>query len=74
MASKGINQAEFRVFGTLKRSGGWYVAHCPQLDISTQGRTRAEAKKNLAQASELFLESCIERGTLRQALKELGYR
>jgi predicted RNase H-like HicB family nuclease len=71
--AKGIIQAEFKLFGTLKRSGAWYVAHCPPLDITTQGRTQAEAKENLIEASELFLTSCLERGTLDQALKELGF-
>ena len=66
-------QAEFKLFGVMKRHGDWYVAHCPPLDLSTQGRTASEAKKNLIEASELFLNSCLERGTLDQALKELGF-
>lgn len=67
-------QAEFRLFGVLKKENGWYVAHCPPLDITTQGRTEAEAKKNLREASELFVLSCFERGTFEQALRELGWR
>jgi predicted RNase H-like HicB family nuclease len=66
-------QAEFRLFGTLKREGEWYIAHCPPLDITTQGRTEEEAKKNLIEASELFVVSCFERGTFEQALRELGW-
>jgi len=66
-------QAEFKLFGVMKRKGDWYVAHCPPLDLTTQGRTISEAKKNLTEASELFLISCLERGTLDQALKELGF-
>jgi len=65
-------QAEFKLFGTVKREGGWYVAHCPPLDVTTQGRSAAEAKENLREASELFIVSCLERGTLDQALRELG--
>lgn len=65
--------AEFTLFGTLKRDGEWWIAHCPPLDITTQGRTQSEAKKNLLEASELFLSSCLERGTLDLALKELGF-
>src|ERR1017187_9953785 len=52
-------QAEFRLFGTLKREGEWYIAHCPPLDITTQGRTEEEAKKNLIEASELFVVSSM---------------
>ena len=66
-------QAEFKLFGVVKRHGDWYVAHCPPLDLATQGRTYAEAKKNLVEASQLFIVSCLERGTLDQALKELGF-
>jgi predicted RNase H-like HicB family nuclease len=69
-----VIQAEFRLFGILKKENGWYIAHCPPLDITTQGRTEAEAKKNLREASELFVLSCFERGTFEQALRELGWR
>jgi predicted RNase H-like HicB family nuclease len=68
-----VVQAEFRLFGLLKKENGWYIAHCPPLDISTQGRTEDEAKKNLVEASELFVVSCFERGTFEQALRELGW-
>jgi predicted RNase H-like HicB family nuclease len=64
---------QFNFFGTLKRQGEWYIAHCPPLDLTTQGRTPAEARRNLAEAAELFLISCLERGTLDQALRELGF-
>jgi len=66
-------QAKFTLFGVVKRDGDWYIAHCPPLDITTQGRTLAEAKANLTEASELFITSCLERGTLEQAMKELGF-
>jgi len=66
-------QAEFKLFGVIKRQGDWYIAHCPPLDVTTQGRTFDEAKKNLIEASQLFIVSCLERGTLDQALKELGF-
>jgi len=66
-------QAEFRLFGTIKRQGRWYIAYCPPLDITTQGRTEVEARQNLIEASELFVVSCFERGTFEQALRELGW-
>lgn len=69
-----VVQAEFRLFGVLKKEDGWYIAHCPPLDITTQGRTEAEAKKNLREASEFFFISCFERGTFEQALRELGWQ
>jgi predicted RNase H-like HicB family nuclease len=70
---KVLVQAKFLLFGVIKRDGDWYIAQCPPLDLTTQGRTLAEAKANLIEASELFIVSCLERGTLDQALKELGF-
>ena len=70
---KNTIRAEFKLFGTIKRQARWYVAHCPPLDITTQGRTRDEAKRNLIEAAELFMTSCFERGTFEQALRELGW-
>ena len=64
---------QFNLFGVAHREGGVYFAHCPPLDITTQGRTLSEARDNLIEASELFVISCLERGTLDQALRELGF-
>jgi predicted RNase H-like HicB family nuclease len=65
-------QAEFHLYGQVKKRGKWFVAYCGPLDLSTQGKTCEEAKGNLIEASQLFLTSCIERRTFDQALKELG--
>ncbi len=70
---RGAIEVAFNLFGTVKREGDWYIAHCPPLDLTTQGRTVSEAKQNLVEASGLFIISCLERGTLDQALRELGF-
>ncbi len=41
----------------ISRDGNQYVAHCPDLDIASQGGTVAEARTNLTEAIELFLET-----------------
>jgi predicted RNase H-like HicB family nuclease len=64
---------QLKLFGMMKREDGWYIAHCPPLDITTQGRTQAEPRRNLSEATELFVISCLERGSLDQALRELGF-
>ncbi len=64
---------EFQLFGVVKREGDWFIAHCTSLDVTTQGRSLAQAKRNLKEAAELFLSSCMERGMLRQALRDLGH-
>lgn len=35
----------------------WYVAHCVELGVVSQGRTIEEAQANLKEAVELYLES-----------------
>lgn len=40
----------------IEREGNLYVATCPQFDVVTQGRTVEEARDNLKEAVELFLE------------------
>ncbi len=49
------------------------IASCPLLDVWTQGRGLEEAKKNIAEALNLFVISCLERGTLEAVLKECGF-
>ena len=70
---RGPIQVQFSLFGTVKRKNHWYIAHCPPLGLTTQGRTVSEARQNLLEASELFVISCLERRTLDQALRELGF-
>jgi len=38
----------------------YFIARIPELGITTQGKTREEAKKNLKEAVQLHLESLIE--------------
>lgn len=40
----------------LEREGDLFVAHCPELDVASQGATVEEATDNLREAVELFLE------------------
>lgn len=40
----------------IQREGELYVALCPEFDVVSQGTTVEEAKSNLIEALELFLE------------------
>ena len=40
----------------IEREGEWFVAQCPELDIASQGASVEEARRNLTEAIELFLE------------------
>ena len=41
----------------IEREDDGYVALCPELDIASQGDTVSEARTNLLEAIELFMES-----------------
>ena len=41
----------------IEREDDGYVATCPDLEIASQGETVAEARANLSEAIELFLET-----------------
>ena len=40
----------------ITKEGKWFVARCAELGVVSQGRTVEEAKKNLKEATELYLE------------------
>lgn len=44
----------------VNKEGRLFVALCPELDIVSQGGTRASATKNLQEAVRLFLETASE--------------
>lgn len=41
----------------IEREGDGYVSLCPELDIASQGNTIEEARDNLREALELFVET-----------------
>jgi predicted RNase H-like HicB family nuclease len=40
----------------IEREGDGYVSLCPELDISSQGKSIEQARDNLREALELFFE------------------
>ncbi|MGH7814294.1 MAG: type II toxin-antitoxin system HicB family antitoxin [Candidatus Binataceae bacterium] len=57
----------------LFKEGPTYVAHVPELDVSSCGTSLEEARKNVAGAVEGFLKTSAELGTLDEILEEAGY-
>lgn len=41
----------------IEREDDGYVAHCPQLDVASQGDSIEQARYNLIEALELFFET-----------------
>jgi predicted RNase H-like HicB family nuclease len=57
-----------------KDSARRWTAGCPSLNVYSQGASEEDAQRSLRTAVELWFESCLERGTLQTALRELGFR
>jgi len=55
------------------KEGATYVAYVPELDVSTCGGTNDEARKNIRDAVQAFLEESARMGTLPDILEESGY-
>jgi predicted RNase H-like HicB family nuclease len=69
MLGKGIGFT-VRIF----REDGTFVAHVPELDISSCGDTEAEPRTNIVDAVAGFVNIAEAEGTLREILEEAGYR
>ena len=41
----------------IEREGDGFVSLCPELDVASQGDTIEDARRNLREAVELFLEA-----------------
>ncbi len=50
------------------------VAYCPELDISSCGKSVEHAKEMLKTAVKLFLEEAKKMGTLENILEESNYK
>jgi predicted RNase H-like HicB family nuclease len=57
----------------LFKEGDVYVALSPELNVSSFGDTIEDAKASLRQAIEVFVEECLEMGTLEDVLEESGF-
>jgi len=58
----------------INREGGGYVSLCPELDIASQGDSIEEARDNLREAVELFLECASPVEIERRAFQETYIR
>jgi predicted RNase H-like HicB family nuclease len=45
----------------ITKEENWYLAHCVELEVVSQGKSIEEAKANLKEAVELYLESFGEK-------------
>ena len=60
-----------RFTAIIEREDDAYVALCPEIDIASQGQTVSEARANLAEAIELFLETASQEERARRLSAEV---
>ncbi len=56
------------------KEGEVFVAHVPELDVSSCGDTADAARRNIQEALQGFLETSTEMGTLEEILHEAGFQ
>jgi predicted RNase H-like HicB family nuclease len=61
-----------RLTAVIEREGDGYFSTCPELDIVSQGKTIEEARLNLVEAVEGFLEAASP-SEIRRRLKTETY-
>lgn len=59
-----------KLTAVITKEEKWYVAHCVELGVVSQGKTIEEAKVNLKEAVELYLES-FESEDLFESISEV---
>ena|ERR1022692_4443036 len=68
-----IEFMEIQFTTQIFKEGRTFVAHTPELDVSSCGGTKEKALDNLKKAVSLFLGEAEKLGTLDQILEEAGY-
>ena len=54
--------------GEIWQEGNMYTSYCPELDVASCGHTIEEAKKNLLEVIDIFIEETLEMGTLMEII------
>lgn len=68
------SQFQFALPVSILKEGDSFIAYSPALDLSTAGDTFEEAKKRFEEAVQLFFEEITAKGTVDEALTELGWQ
>lgn len=68
------NTHKFDINYYIYRSDGRYIAFCPALDITSSGSDFNEAITQFYECFQLYMETCLEMGTLIEDLKKHNWR
>lgn len=59
---------------SILKEGKKFIAYTPALDLSTSGKSYEEVKARFNEIVNIFFEEIIKKGTLDQALRDLGWK
>ncbi len=65
---------EFRLSAEVWKEGRWYLARCPELKMTDQGKTTKDVIRNLTDMVIISLAEAIESNNIDGMLKELGFK
>ncbi len=52
-----MKQPMLKFSAVILKEGKWYIARCPELQVTSQGKSFEKAMDNLKEAVELYIES-----------------
>jgi len=64
--------SHLKLTAIIEREGDGFMSFCPELDIASQGDSRAEARANLIEAVQGFLEAA-DKSEVQQRLGNERY-
>lgn len=74
-ASDGLNsQYKFNIEFYVFAEDGLQIAYCPSLDLSSSGPTFNDAVSAFYECFQLYVESCVDSGTLLDDLAAHGWK
>lgn len=65
---------KYRLTAITEKEGDGYVSLCPELDVASQGDTVEQARDNLKEALELFMETASAEEVSRRSSVNDGVR
>ncbi len=69
-----MNKINYTLPVLIFKEDDLFVAYTPALDLSTVGDTYDKALKNFREASGIFFEEVLKKGTLEEVLMEYGWK
>ena len=73
MKASNRNEYRFLIEYYVFPENDYQIAYCPSLDISTSGKDYNDAVKNFYERFQIYIETCLEMGTLKEDLQAHGW-